>query len=106
MTLIRHLHDEKVRVFELDRSRIVDAELAAQSTFEVNVGNHSSTILKWCFPGGTLFQSSKKNISHQPNSLLFNVFSGRFEVSDCIFSTIVRSQTPKDHNNNVFFDRY
>lgn len=66
-------------LFEAERQRIVNPQMAADSTVHLNVG-------------GTVFETARGTLVQQPGSFLETLFSGRFQVN-------------RDRNGRVFINR-
>lgn len=66
-------------LFEAERQRVVNPQLAAEATVDVNVG-------------GTIFETARSTLVRQSGSYLESLLSGRYQVS-------------RDRNGRIFLDR-
>lgn len=66
-------------LFEAEKKRIVNPQIAAEATVHLNVG-------------GTVFETSRATLAQQPGSYLESLLSGRYQIS-------------RDRNGRVFINR-
>eukprot|EP00920_Eleutheroschizon_duboscqi_P000793 GHVT01002062.1.p1 GENE.GHVT01002062.1~~GHVT01002062.1.p1 ORF type:complete len:444 (-),score=20.31 GHVT01002062.1:124-1455(-) len=79
MIMDREKFRQEYDLFEAEKRRIVDSQIAAETMVDLNVG-------------GVVFETSRHTLVQQPGSFLESLLSGRYNVS-------------RDRNGRIFLDR-
>jgi len=79
LVLEREKFSQDVELFEQEKRRIVDHNLATETMVDLNVG-------------GVVFETSRQTLCQQPGSYLENIVSGRHQI-------------PRDRQGRIFIDR-